>query len=349
MYRIIDLKDYQTWDNIVKSFQNYTVFNLSFYSFLMKDNFDSAKLFFYDDGTNRGFINFIVRDISRHQNFRNKIIENTFFDINSPYGYGGFTIDYGSDVQLIYEKYNDYLKGSNYVSEFLRFNIFSKDFKFYSGKKRFVNHNVVVNLKKEINEIQNDFRRDLKRDLKIATNFNFEIKMGTSNELINDFRTLYLHTLNRNNAAENYYFGDIFFERLKKSVENHIYFVLYFEKTPISSELLLLDESNAYSFLGGTNNHYYPMKPNQFLKLKIIEWLWINQFDKYVLGGGNGSDDGIYEYKKKFSSDNKYTFFVGETIINQEKYNYLYNKLDFIPDSNFFPEYRVVKSPKKEG
>ena len=41
-----------------------------------------------------------------------------------------------------------------------------------------------------------------------------------------------------------------------------------------------------YSFLGGTNESYFNMRPNELLKLKVLEWARENDYTFYVLGGG---------------------------------------------------------------
>ena len=91
----------------------------------------------------------------------------------------------------------------------------------------------------------------------------------------------------------------------------------------ISSELVLYDLRNAYSFLGGTDSDYFPLRPNELLKDYIIKWAHSQNLKKFVLGGGYGEDDGIFTYKKYFSKDGVFPFYIGKRIINHEKYNIL--------------------------
>ena len=105
---------------------------------------------------------------------------------------------------------------------------------------------------------------------------------------------------------------------------------------------MLLSKSNMYSFLGGTRSDYFKLRPNDLLKDKLINWAYTNGFKHYILGGGYGSNDGIYNFKKTFFPNDVAIFYTGRKIVNKNIYNQLSNITEETPNTNdtFFPLYR---------
>lgn len=152
--------------------------------------------------------------------------------------------------------------------------------------------------------------------------------------------------MERNSANNNFYFPKEFFEiisQMKK--KNASLFHVVKDERIISSELVLYDLNNAYSFLGGTDSIYFPLRPNDLLKDYIIKWAYSRNLKNFVLGGGYGEDDGIFTYKKYFSKDGVSPFYIGKRIIDQGKYDKLCElraqNNNEILNNSFFPLYRA--------
>ena len=120
--------------------------------------------------------------------------------------------------------------------------------------------------------------------------------------------------------------------------------ITYKENVAISVELLLLSDKVVYSFLGGTDEEYFESRPNDLLKLEVINWSRKNGYDYYFLGGGKEEGDSLYQYKKDFfPKDRDQTFYTGRKILNDIIYNELVqnNPKAIESDSkDFFPLYR---------
>ena len=129
------------------------------------------------------------------------------------------------------------------------------------------------------------------------------------------------------------------------------YFHVLYEGQVISTELVIYGSENAYSYLGGTDSHYFHVRPNDFLKVEIIKWAKEKGLRNFVLGGGYGSDDGIYRYKKSFAPEGEMDFYIGKRIIDKEKYDQFtrmnFNLIEM--DSDFFPLYRTKKRDTIRG
>ncbi len=106
---------------------------------------------------------------------------------------------------------------------------------------------------------------------------------------------------------------------------------------------MLCSEKYVYSFLGGTLEEFYPMRPNELLKCEIIKWSQETEHSAFILGGGYGGNDGIYRYKKSFAPGSDVPFYVGRFVHNRKIYDKLVDmrRQQGELNSNFFPLYRA--------
>jgi lipid II:glycine glycyltransferase (peptidoglycan interpeptide bridge formation enzyme) len=103
--------------------------------------------------------------------------------------------------------------------------------------------------------------------------------------------------MDRANAEGEYYFSKEFFETIVSMQDNIMFFHVVYEGKIISTELVIYGAKNCYSYLGGTDRDYFDQRPNDFLKYEVIKWAKEKGLKNFVLGGGYGSDDGIFQYK----------------------------------------------------
>ena len=121
MLSVYTLEDTEKWDAIVHSFHNYDVYWLSGYAKTFQVHGDGDPiLFFYDDGSTHGINVVMIRDIATSAPFRGNLEENCYFDIATPYGYGGWLIE-GENVGKLFQTYFDWLDNNNIICEFVRF------------------------------------------------------------------------------------------------------------------------------------------------------------------------------------------------------------------------------------
>jgi hypothetical protein len=123
----------------------------------------------------------------------------------------------------------------------------------------------------------------------------------------------------------------------------------------ISSELVLIGAESVYSFLGGTDESCYDLRPNDLLKHEIIGWSRARGKRAFVLGGGFRPDDGIFRYKLAFApKDGVRSFFVGRRIFDSAVYDALVRDRslcdpDWSPLPGFFPAYRAPNFSSQSG
>lgn len=344
MITTIAIDESEKWDDIVKSFDNYDVNYLSQYSKAFAENGEGEPLlFYYENETTKAMNVVMIRDIAQSEQFKDILQLNKWFDLSTPYGYGGFWIE-GEDYVSLDKEYEAYCKDNGYVSEFVRFHLFSNYKEVFNGTVDSRTNNIVRNLELNIDDMFMDFKHSVRQNVKTANRSGLEIEIDESGNRMSEFLDIYYGTMDRNNANSNFYFSEAFFKNINKMVGNYVYIHVLYENKVISTELVLYGRENSYSFLGGTNREYFRLRPNEFLKFEIIKWSKAKGLKRFIIGGGYGEDDGIFKYKKSFAPNGVHKFYIGNRIFDQEKYNELIQirnrELNFEQDTNFFPKYR---------
>lgn len=291
--------------------------------------------------------------------FLNEInIETTerYYDFITPYGYTGPLMSEEvpeSEMIFFWKDVGVWYLENNVVSEFIRFNL--------NGNEKNYDGNLVptmLNVKGQIIEAENqwlNFEHKVRKNVKRAQREGLTSKIFYSEEMssqeIQNFYDIYIHTMKRTNAQQNFFYS---LEDFSFFIQNNTGYSaicnIYYQDVVISSELVLVSDDTIYSFLGGTDENYFDKRPNDFLKLEMINWGRENNKKHYVLGGGYGYEDGIFKYKKSFFPNDIVTYYTGRKIINNKIYHKLVEKANeerqkvglsllSLDDSSFFPLY----------
>ena len=330
------------WNHTVKSIKGYDAFYLNEYvtAFMHEDERNGEPiLLYYKNGSDCAINVVFKRDVARDHKFSGMLQANTYFDLITPYGYGGF-IGSIKEYDTLNKIYESYCMDNSYICEFVRFELFSDYYNNYCGETESRTHNVVRNLEDDINTIWMDFRQKVRKNVKRANTYGLKIIVDEEGVRIDDFLRIYYGTMDRSDAETQFYFKKSFFEELM-SMENAVMFHVCFEDKIISSEIVLYGEENCYSYLGGTDSDYFYTRANDFLKFEIIKWAKEKELKNFVLGGGYGADDGIFQYKMNLAPHGITDFYIGRKIFDIDTYEKLCdlrNKETL--DDTFFPKYR---------
>lgn len=289
--------------------------------------------------------------------YRNIIINNKktpHFDVSSPYGYSGPFYDNDNEKYLpfFWEVADNWYKENHVVSEFIRFNL-SHNYKYYTGELS----PTLINVRGKIiqpEKLWDIFKPKVRNNYRRAVKDGLEYKMyydEIDEKVIDSFYNIYISTMERNGANEQYYYKKDYFMNIAIGNKKKCSIaMIYKDGAPISTEFILLSNDTAFSYLGGTLADYFKSRPNDFLKFNTIKWLYDLKIKYYVLGGGRKNRDGLFNYKKSFfANDDDITYYTGQKIINQNSYNdlcdlafkeYNFNEED-AEGVNFFPTYRL--------
>lgn len=338
------LEESEKWDEIVKGIANYDVFYLSDYLkvFKLQGNGEPV-LIVYSNGDDYAINAVFRRDIADDKHFQGKLEHGKYYDLSSPYGYGGFMGNV-SDKQNLMNEWNQYCVEKGYVCEFVRFNLFSEYYTYFDGIVETHSHNVVRSLELSLDDMWMDFKQKVRKNVKKANKHELEIVHDSNGKYLDDFLRIYYGTMDRTEAKEDFYFTKEFFEMLNRMKDNVMYFHVRYKGIIISTELVIYGAENCYSYLGGTDREYFDMRPNDFLKYEIIKWAIGKGLKNFVLGGGYGSDDGIFQYKTCLAPNGIVDFYIGKKIFDEEVYQKLVDirckEKMFDRDSSYFPVYR---------
>lgn len=334
------------WDKVIRSFAKYDVFYLSDYVKAFQYAGEGTPILIYGESGGTRAVNVLMkRDIAVHKAFTGKIQKNMYYDLCTPYGYGGFLFEGNNEsFQEILNEYENYCQQTGYISEFVRFELMEPYHVYYHGEVETRTHNVVRNLDISMDDIMADFEHKVRKNIKKAVRNGLEIIVDEDGTHLDEFLRIYYKTMERTDANEEFFFSKEFFETLNHMKDNVMYFYVLYEEKIISAELVIYGSKNAYSFLGGTDHEYFSVRPNDFLKYEIIKWAKEKGLKNFILGGGYGSDDGIFRYKKSLAPSGIVDFYIGRRIFNQHNYYELVkirekdHKLEL--NSRFFPLYR---------
>jgi len=269
---------------------------------------------------------FIIREIDF------KIEGNTYFDVISPYGYSGplFSQDLSRAYLLeFWELVDKWYEANNVVSEFIRFSL-NNNYQFYSGKLMPTLSNVKGYIIPDENKQWFGFKSKVRNNYRKAVNNNlhFEINCDSKSiEHIENFYLVYVDTMKRIGANEEYYYSlDYFKNIINRNADNYAFAFVYSGEKIISVELIFILDKTIYSYLGGTLSDFFNVRPNDFLKIEVINWARTQGYQYYVLGGGRKDNDNLYLYKKSyFPNDPDVLFYTGRKVINYKIYKILDN------------------------
>ncbi|WP_218143811.1 hypothetical protein [Planococcus faecalis] len=230
MLSIIDFQDNQKWDEVVKSFENYEVNYLNGYvNAFYRQGDGEPLLVYYNDNETRAINVIMKRDISKIEDLTNKIPANTWFDLSTPYGYGGFLIE-GKNYEKVNKAYEKYCKEEGFICEFVRFHLINEYHLKYNGEIETNTRNVVRDLEVPLDLMFMDFEHKVRKSIKKANKAELEIEVDLDGKRLNEFLSIYYGTMDRSNANKTFYYPKEFFENLNKMENNFVYLHVWYQK-----------------------------------------------------------------------------------------------------------------------
>ena len=125
MIRIIDFKQKSEWDKIVLSFNNYDIYYYHGYVDAFQLHGDGTPiLIYYESLVLRGMYVAMMRDLSLLPWTIGNIKTNQWFDLTTPYGYGGWVFDGEMSTDQMHEFYDEYKRfmyEHHFVSNFVKY------------------------------------------------------------------------------------------------------------------------------------------------------------------------------------------------------------------------------------
>jgi hypothetical protein len=275
-------------------------------------------------------------------------------DVATPYGYGG-PFRWGAawaseDTRSFWREFDAWAARSHIVSEVVRLSLFPETLVDYVGDLRVLFDNVVRVLKSE-DELWHDFEYKVRKNVARARASGVTVRIDERGDRLDEFLAIYTATMSRRNAGGFYHFPRDYFERIRADLQGQFaWFHAEVGAAVVSTELVLVSAKRVYSFLGGTNAAWFHVRPNDLLKLEIMNWARSAGKTEFVLGGGYGNGDGIYRYKLSFAPHGNVPFSIGSRVLNAGAYDELIHARQTLavmqgepwcPNPEYFPAYRA--------
>jgi len=350
MVEILTLNNIEKWRNYLSNLPlelQDIYYKPEYYEIYETNGYGRAMCFVFTLNNKIAMYPFLINSVN---NLGYKL-EEEYYDIQGAYGYNGILSNSYDDEFVVKFNMNflNFISQKKIIAEFTRFNpVLRNRLKPFHLDTMFIQENVVLDLSND-NIAKTEYEYSTRKNIKKALRNNLRSIIidgdKINNESLSLFIEIYYDTMSRNNAANDYYFSLEYFNKLITSIgSNCRFYFVQFENKIISTELVLFEKKIAYSYLGGTLKDYFYVRPNDFLKDKIIKDMKCEGKKYYCLGGGS---PGILRYKKSFAKNGSVKFFIGKRIYNQTIYKEIIqqwkksNPVSFQTYNNMILKYRI--------
>lgn len=357
MIQTITFRQKDKWDCIVLSFTNYDVYYLHGYVDAFRLHGDGEPVLMYYESETESFRGMCVamkRDLSLLSWTKEYLKPEKWFDLTTPYGYGGwlFNGDANSDnMHQFYNEYKDYMLKNNYVSSFVRYSPVLKNMEPF----RSICPVNVINLGKTISidlsseeliwqnitsKNRNMIRKAIKNNVQI-------LHCKPTRALMDTFKEIYDEAMMADNAFSYYFFSELFYCSIIDNLSDNteIFYALH-DGEIIAMSIMLHCNKFMHYHLSGTKSQFRQLAPTNLLIYEAALWGCQNGLELFHLGGGVGSgEDSLFRFKAAFNRNSDFQFAIGQEIFNEEMYQQLVdwrkdNDISFNDASSFFPVYR---------
>lgn len=273
----------------------------------------------------------------------------TYYDIITPYGYGGPLIlsckeNQKENLLNAYEEaFGKYCSENNIVSEFVRFHPIENnalDFKrIYNAK--YDRHTVCTDLTVS-DVILQEFSKSARKNVKRA------IKQGVSYHItehpkdVSEFIKIYYSTMDRDGAGNFFYFPEEYFQACIDLFGKDILYVQAdYEGKTIAAGFYIRCGDVIHAHLSGTLKEYLHLSPAYVIKYATAIWGKEHGCRLVHYGGGSTADENntLYQFKRKFTREFILDFYVGRKVWNQKVYDEMVCQKN-PKNTDFFPLYR---------
>ena len=349
---MIDLHSETEWDAVVCSFKDYDVYSLSGYVKAFQIHGDGEPiLFYYEDNMIRGYNVVIKRDIANDVHFTDKIEPQRWFDITTPYGYGGWLLEGEGSISTLDKAFSKICREKNIVCEFVRFHPMWNNAYQMEQMYRvvYLGHTVVMYLKDEETIWDNIISKNRNMIRKAKKN-GVTVIRGNGSEAYAAFKNMYDATMRKDNAEDYYFFEEKFYESIRLDLAgNAQVFLAMYEDKPIAGSIIIYANGKMNYHLSGSDIRYRALAPTNLLLYEAAKWGSKNGMVTFHLGGGLGSqEDSLFKFKRAFNKGEPKQFAIGKKIILPDVYDELNRYRSNDPASLFFPEYRRIVTKSEE-
>lgn len=279
----------------------------------------------------------------------------TFYDLVTPYGYGGPRIVSGSKenkeelVAAFQEAFGKHCCDKGIVFESIRFHPILKNHLDFSScyELNFKRNTIQTRLSGVEDPILTEYSASCRRDIRHSLKAGVEYRVIDHPDSLEDFKQLYTSTLQRNDADAVYYFNDAYFQNCIDWLGDHLVIVeVSYQGHIIGMSLNFVCGDFIHVHLTGTLQEFHQLSPAYVLQYALA--LWGKEQGKELIHHGGGRtgepDDKLYLFKKKFGRNDEFAYFTGQKVWNLPVYEQLCRAVNAPLDAAQFPAYRLSQA-----
>lgn len=331
------------WNEIVRSFAHWDIYYLNEYVRSLEIHGDGEAFLIYFGWTDRVPDDDAIqeqtecrlcyavmkKDIGRDEKFAVLLPRDAWYDLETPYGYGGFLMqgNFTNRAREAFEReMQAFTKKERIVSQFVRFYpVYRNDIPYaeladskicYLRDTIYIDttdrENIMVNMD---SKNRNMVRKAAKNGVTICHD-----KGGHLDEFIR----IYEATMARDHAASYYYFEREYYEYLIEHMGEHVeFFYSVYEGKYIGASIFFYNEEYMHYHLSGMYAEYRSTAATNLLLYEAALWAHDKGIRLLHLGGGMAAEDSLFGFKKQFNKNGRLPFYVGRTIFDKQTYEEL--------------------------
>lgn len=325
---IIDAKNSPEWNSIIDSFPGCDIYyRCEYTASLLADNKRGALLLF-NGAKSRICMPVVINDIANDPKFTGLIPYGTFFDMETPYGYGGPLLDgyCESDLLTFKQELSEWCGRERIVSLFIRFHPLLKNA--VASEKLFDEvvyaHKTIFIDTTDSELIMQNASAKCRSTIRIAERKGVSVHFDDRMENVKAFKSIYDNVMNSHNADESYFFPQSYYDFLRNNFSrNTVLITAQYESKIIAGGVFFYDENAMHYHLSGSLKEYRGLSATNLILYKAACWANKKGLKALHLGGGMSENDSLYAFKKTFNKNGEVDFYIGKSIFLPEKYNEL--------------------------
>lgn len=146
------------------------------------------------------------------------------------------------------------------------------------------------------------FSHACRKNIRRAQQENLRVYPAHREDQIVEFHRIYTQTMEKNQAASQYFFPlEYFLAFFYVMAESAIFMLAEHRDQIVAGTLYLHDDWDIYSYLGGADQTFQQVRPTNMVVYETILWGQRHGKRRLILGGGYRPDDGIFRFKSSFS------------------------------------------------
>ncbi|MCR5304225.1 MAG: peptidoglycan bridge formation glycyltransferase FemA/FemB family protein [Lachnospiraceae bacterium] len=280
----------------------------------------------FEDGDDRFCYVVMQRDISEDPKFESHLEPGRYYDLETPYGYGGPLCDHpvsGQAQKKFITEFTEFAKNRRIVSQFIRFHplLYNHEVLPAVIETRYLHQTVFIDTSSPELIMANMDSKNRNMVRKAQKNGVTILRRPIDD--YHDFLPIYEETMRKDDADDYYFFDGKYFEQQINLKDNACIFYAMREGCPIAAAMMYYNDRYMHYHLAGTRTDSRKYSPGNLLLYEAACWASSRGIRQFHLGGGMEEDDNLFGFKKQFNKNGRLPFYIGRTIFDKCSFDLL--------------------------